>query len=180
LVHGLEFRVFNVNNGIADLFVDGIFVAQDSSVVYSESASDKPTSGASWATWSDQTSLSGTVMRASSASANGGVLYGPYIKTDEHGANMQGASYAVRFRMKISSNAATANVAYLDVCYNLGIVLAQKLVKASDFDSSNAWQTFQLTFDAPATMTYGLEFRVTNLNHAVADVYVDEITVSTN
>jgi hypothetical protein len=181
LVHGLEFRVFNVNNGIADLFVDGISVAQDSSVVYSESASDKQTSGTSWAMWSDQTSLSGTTMRASSASSNGGVLYGPYIKTDEYGANMQGMSYTVRFRMKISSNAVAANVAYLDVCYNIGAgVLAQKWVKASDFDSSNAWQTFQLTFDAPATMTYGLEFRVTNLNNAVADVYVDEVTVSTN
>jgi len=181
LVYGLEFRVFNVNNGVADLFVDGISVAQDSSVVYSESASDKPTSGTSWATWSDQTSLSGTVMRASSASSNGGVLYGPYIKTDEYGADMQGAAYTVRFRMKISSNAATANVAYLDVCYNLGVaVLAQKSVKASDFDSPNTWQTFQLTFDVPTSMTYGLEFRVTNLNNAVADVYVDEITVSTN
>jgi hypothetical protein len=29
-------------------------------------------------------------------------------------------------------------------------------------------------------MTYGLEFRVINLNNAVADVYVDEVTVSTN
>jgi hypothetical protein len=161
------------------LFVDGISVAQDNSVVYSESASSKLTSGASWTAWSDQTSLSGTAMRASSASSNGGVLYGPYIKTDKYGANMQGASYTVRFRMKISSNAAAANVAYLDVCYDAGlVVLAQKWVKASDFDSPNAWQTFQLTFNVPASITYGLEFRVTNLNNAVADVYVDEITVS--
>jgi hypothetical protein len=178
LVHGLEFRVFNVNNGVADLFVDGISVATDSSVVYSQSASDKPASGASWFAWNDQTSLSGTVMRASSTSSNGGVLYGPYIKTDKYGADMQGKSYTVLFRMKISSNAATSSVAYLDVCYNLGVLLAQQLVRASDFDSPNTWQIFQLTFDVPAAMVYGLEFRVTNLNHAVADVYVDEVTVS--
>ena len=178
LVYGLEFRVFNRNNGIADLFVDGISVAKDSSVVYSQSASDKPNSGTSWSEWNDQTSLSGTVMRALSTSSNGDVLYGPYIKTDKYGAEMQGMSYTALFRMKISSNVATDNAVYLDVCCDLGVVLAQELVKASDFDSPNTWQTFQLTFNVPATMVYGLEFRVRNLNYAIADVYVDKITVS--
>jgi hypothetical protein len=178
LVHGLEFRVFNLNNGVADLFVDGITVARDRSVVYSQSASGKPASGASWSVWSDQTSLSGTAVRASSASANGGVLYGPYIKTDTYGADVRGKSYAVLFRMKVSSNVAAVNVLHLDVCYDLGVIIAQKLVNASDFAFSDAWQVFQLTFDVPAEMVHGLEFRVTNLNHAVADVYVDEITVS--
>jgi hypothetical protein len=178
IVHGLEFRVINLNNGIADLFVDGISVAKDNSVVYSQSASDKPNSGLSWSKWNDQTSLSGTVMRAASISSNGGVLYGPYIKNDEYGADMQGIPYAVLFRMKISSNVALTNVLYLDVCYDLGVIIAQKLVKASDFNSPNTWQTFQLTFNVPAAMSYGLEFRVTNLNHAIADVYVDKITVS--
>jgi hypothetical protein len=178
LVYGIEFRVFNCNNGIADLFVDGISVVLDGSVVYSQSAIDKPNSGSSWSEWNDQTSLSGTVMQASSTSSNGDMLYGPYIKTDNYGAEMQGMSYTTLFRMKISSNVATGNAVYLDVCYDLGIILAQKLVKASDFDSPNTWQTFQLTFNVPETMVYGIEFRVRNLNYAIADVYVDKITVN--
>jgi hypothetical protein len=178
LVYGLEFRVINRNNGIADLFVDRISVAVDNSVVYSQSASDKPNSGTSWSKWGDQTSLSGTVMRASSTSSNGEMLYGPYIKTDKYGAEMQGMSYTAVFRMKISSNVATGNSIYLDICYDLGIVLAQEMVKASDFDSPNTWQTFQIIFNVPATMVYGLEFRVRNLNYAIADVCVDKITVS--
>jgi hypothetical protein len=117
-------------------------------------------------------------MIAAASSPNREVLYGPYIKTDKYGADMEGMSYTALFRMKISSNVATANVLYLDVCYDLCIIISQKFVRASDFDSPNTWQIFQLTFNAPEAMVYGLEFRVINLNHAIADVYIDKITVS--
>ena len=178
LDHGLEFRVYNINNDVADLFFEGISLAKDIAVVYNQSARDKPISGTSWMAWSDPTSLSGTAMKASQTVPNGGVLYGPYIKTDGFGADMHGGTYIVRFRMKVSTNNVVGNMAYVDVCYDLGMVIGQMTVVASEFNSPNVWQEFEIIFHAPEIMVHGLEFRIMNLNHESGDLYVDNVVVS--
>ncbi|MFB3889449.1 MAG: hypothetical protein ACE14S_08150 [Candidatus Bathyarchaeia archaeon] len=176
---GLEFRIVNFNSGVADLFIDRITVKKQDFAVFEENASGKPHSAASWSTFSDATSSSGTVMRALADSSNGDFLFGPYLKTDKSGAELFKMPYAVQFRMKTSANAATDYVVYLDVYCNQR-VLAQRSVRASDFNSANAWQVFQLNFSVPAEVADGVEFRVENLNHGIADIYVDTIAVVKN
>jgi hypothetical protein len=119
-------------------------------------------------------------MEASAASPMDGILYGPYITRGWDGVSMLGKPYKATFRLKVSSNAPSNNVLYIDVGYNGGQVLQSRVLKASDFASSNAWQDFMLTFLVPVSLNpyAGLEFRVKNLNTGTTDVYADCITVN--
>jgi subtilisin family serine protease len=178
---GLEFRVENLNNGVADLCVDYISVSPrwNASTAYAEGAYNKQRSGGSWSNVNDPSSWSGIVMKAAASSPNGGCLYGPYISSDWDARSMLGKSYVVSFRLKVSSNLSTDNVVRVDVCYNAGTVLQLMFIKASDFTSSNTWQDFQLAFTTPSYLTYGLEFRVINLNNGVTDIFADQLAVNT-
>jgi len=177
---GLEFRVENLNNGVADLCVDYISVSPrwNASTAYAEGAYNKQRSGGSWSNVNDPSSWSGIVMKAAASSPNSGCLYGPYISSDWNARSMLGKSYVVSFRLKVSSNLATDNVVRVDVCYNAGTVLQLMFIKASDFTSSNTWQDFQLAFTTPSYLTYGLEFRVVNLNNGVTDIFADQLVVN--
>jgi subtilisin family serine protease/outer membrane protein assembly factor BamB len=179
LTYGLEFRVQNWNNGVTDAYVDRISVSHgwNASTVYSEASYDKPQSGGSWFMVSDSSSWSGLVMKASASSANGATLFGPYISTGWDGQSMLGRPYSVTFRLKVSSNASANFISYVDVGYNAGYVLQSMLIRASDFASSNVWQDFKLTFIVPISLTAGLEFRVSNWNNGVTDLFVGKITV---
>lgn len=141
--------------------------------VYSEPASIKPQAGQAWSKVSDPFSLSGTVMKASSLSQNGSILFGPYLSKEYVG--MLGKRYTAVFRCKVGSNSPPDYVVYVDVTYDMVHVLNSLKIKASDFTLSNAWQDFQLSFAAPSNMTLGLEFRVQNLNEGVTDIYIDQI-----
>jgi hypothetical protein len=79
--------------------------------------------------------------------------------------------------LKVSSNLTTDNVVRIDVCYNAGTVLQLMIIKANDFISPNTWQDFQLTFTTPSYLTYGLEFRVINLNNGITDMFADQLSV---
>jgi hypothetical protein len=177
---GLEFRVTNLNNGVADLSVDYVSVSPrwNASTAYAEGAYNKQRSGSSWSNVNDPSSWSGIVMKAAASSPNSGCLYGPYISSDWDARSMLGKSYVVSFRLKVSSNLATDNVVRVDVCYNAGTVLQLMIIKANDFTSSNTWQDFQLAFTTPSYLTYGLEFRVVNLNNGVTDVFADQLLVN--
>ncbi|MGD0329692.1 MAG: hypothetical protein ABSB40_04495 [Nitrososphaeria archaeon] len=95
--------------------------------VYSEAASNKPQSGSSWVKVSDP------------SSANGAMLYGPHISTEQGGGSMLGRQYTAFFKLKVSSNISSSDVVYIDVCCNLGnTVLASARVKTSDL-ASNVW-----------------------------------------
>lgn len=177
---GLEFRIENFNNGIADLSVDYISVSSqwNASTAYVEGAYNKQRFGSSWSNVNDLSSWSGIVTKATASSPNSGCLYGPYISYDWNARSMLGRSYIVTFRLKVSSNLATDNVVRIDVCYNAGTVLQLMIIKANDFTSPNTWQDFQLEFTTPSYLTYGLEFRVTNLNNGITDVFADQISVN--
>ena len=179
LTYGLEFRIRNLNNGITDLFADCIKVRKlwDESTAYMEGAFNKPQSGSSWTKVCDYSSWSGQVMKASVASVNDGWLYGPYITTEWSGESMLGRSYTAFFRLKVTNRTSTSNVVYIDVCCNAGAVLSSMSIKASDFSSSNTWQSFPLTFTVPGSLLAGLEFRVRNLNNGVTDVFADQMRI---
>jgi len=179
LTQALEFRVKNLDNGVADVFVDRISICEawDASIVYAEAAVNKPQSGGSWVSVSDDFSWSGLVMKASASSLNGDFLFGPYIDTELQGKSILGKQYVATFRLKASSNQLTSDVLYVDVSYDLGRVLNSSLIKASDFSSPDVWQDFQLAFSVPSSLNYGLELRIKNLNNGVADVFVDYISV---
>lgn len=180
LTHGLEFRVMNLNNGITDIYVDQILVekAWNASTVYFEGAYNKFQSGNSWSKVNDFSSLSGIVLKASVESQNDDCLYGPYITKAWDQTSLLSKPYTVTFRLKISANLSTINVAYIDVCYNHGTVIQSMMIKASDFASSNAWQDFQLSFIVPSSLVYGLEFRVINTNKGITELFFDYIFVS--
>ena len=145
--------------------------------VYVESAAAKLQLSSSWVEVSDVSSWSETAMKASSSSPNNGWLYGPYITSESNGTTMLGRSYIVRFMLRVSSNLSPSNVFYVDVCCNLGLVLASRSIKGSDFAASDSWQSFELSFTVPNTLTSGLEFRVMNKNHGITDVYVDQVQI---
>lgn len=180
LNQGLEFRVVNLNQGFADVSIDKIAVlrAWEVSTVFVESAFDKLQSGASWVKVQDSSSYSGLVMKASSASPNGGCLFGPYITTEWNGGTMLGKSYTVTFRLKASSNLSADELVCVDIAYNAGSILKSLRLGMNDFRSPNVWQDFNLNFTVPSSLAYGLEFRVTNLNNGVTDICVDRIVVS--
>lgn len=148
------------------------------SPVYEEEATSKPQSGNSWALTNDSSSTSGQVMMASVNSSNGGCLFGPYLPTQTSDGNMSGKPYNAIFTLKVTSNVSSSVVASIDVAYNSGSILQSMQVKGSDFTSSGAWQDFNLTFVVPSSLTYGLEFRITNLNHGTTDVFADCIFVT--
>ena len=50
---------------------------------------------------------------------------------------MLGKTYMATFRLKASSNSSSSNVVYVDVCCNLGEVLASRSIKGSDFAASD-------------------------------------------
>jgi len=177
---GLEFRVENLNSGVADLCVDYINVSPrwNASIAYAEGAYNKQRFGSSWSNVNDPSSWSGIVMKAAASAPNSGCLYGPYVSSDWDAGSMLGKSYAVNFRLKISSNLSTDNVVRVDVCYNAGTVLQLMFIKASDFASSDTWQGFQLAFTTPSYLTYGLEFRFINLNNGVTDIFADQLVVN--
>jgi hypothetical protein len=181
LTYGLEFRVQNLNSGFEDLFADVITIVRwgDSSVVFTESAVDKPQSAydASWSKVSDSSSFSGLVMKASISSANDNWLYGPYITSDSAGRPLSGKPYVAVFRLKVSANPSTNTVAYVDVAYDTGIILQSMQIRANGFAHAYFWQDFNLSFNVPSTLNAGLEFRVQNLNNNVTDLSVDTITV---
>lgn len=176
---GLEYRIENFNNGIADLCVDYISVSPhwNASTAYVEGAYNKQRLGSSWSTVNDPSSWSGIVMKASASSPNTGCLYGPYISSDWDARSMLGKSFMATFRLKVSSNLTTDNVVRIDVCYNAGTALQPMIIKANDFTSSNTWQDFQVEFTTPSYLTYGLEFRVINLNNGITDLFADQISV---
>ncbi|MCJ7760400.1 hypothetical protein MUP59_04575, partial [Candidatus Bathyarchaeota archaeon] len=180
LIYGLEFRVRNLNSGVADVLVDYICVSQgwSTSTIYFEGAMNKPRSGSAWSMVSDSSSWSGLVMGASASSSNGGCLFGPYITQGWDGKSMLGKPYIASFKLKVSSNAFVGTVAYIDVGYNAGPSLQSLQIRASDFASSNTWQDFKLTFIVPSSLIAGLEFRVVNWNSGLTDLYADYITVS--
>jgi hypothetical protein len=181
MTYGLEFRVRNLNNGLADVYADYISIERqwNASSVYFEAAYGKQVTGSSWLKVIDSSSISGTVVKASSSSSNGAWLYGPYIRQDSQGGSMLGKPYTANLRLKVSLNTSPNNVAYIDVCCNASATIIQsRTLKASDFSSPNTWQDFQLSFVTPNTMTAGLEFRAKNLNNGVADLCVDYINVS--
>lgn len=180
LTAGLEFRVINFNNGVADVYVDKITVDQrySADTTYSESAYNKYQSGNSWFSMSDSFSYSGLVMKAPITSTNGGCLYGPYISVGWDQESMLGRAYVATFRLKVSSNLTPSDVVYIDIACNEGTVLQSSAIKAMDFASSNVWQDFQLTFVVPTSLTYGLEFRVINFNHDATDIFADYISIN--
>ncbi len=177
---GLEFRVFNLNHGVADVFVDYVDISPrwNASTAYAEGAYNKQRLGSSWFNVNDPSSWSGIVMKAAASSPNNDWLYGPYISSDWNARSMLGKSYVVSFRLKVSSNLSTDNVVRIDVCYNAGTVLQLMIIKANDFTSPNTWQDFQIAFTTPSYVTYGLEFRVTNLNNGVTDLFADQLLVN--
>jgi hypothetical protein len=184
LTYGLEFRVMSLNGGITDLYIDKIALQKewDASTVYLESAHNKPKKAygtpVSWSEFIDASSWSNIVLGASASNASGSWLYGPYITTGLDGQSLLGKSFYAVFRLKVSSNLRTDDVAYIDVCCEQGnVILNSKEVRASDFASSDSWQDFQLTFTVPNSLTYGLEFRMVNLNSNVTDLSVDIITI---
>lgn len=186
LTSGIEFRVENLNNGVTDVYVDRITVYRgwNAPTVYVEAAYNKPKiaygNPVSWFRLTDASSYSGIVLKAAASSTSGSWLYGPYIKTGLDGQSLQGKSLKAAFRLKVLSNLRTDNVAYIDVSCEQGtVILNSKTVRASDFASADSWQDFQLTFTVPSSLTYGLEFRMVNLNNGVTDVSVDTITVNT-
>ncbi len=90
---------------------------------------------------------------------------------------MLGGQYTAFFKLKVSSNLTSREVAYINVCCNNGAtVLASARVKADDL-ASNVWQCYQLNYVVPNSMTNGLEFRVQNFNYGVTDVYIDQIQI---
>jgi hypothetical protein len=145
---------------------------------YFEISANKLQSGSSWFKVTDPSAQYGIVMKTSASSPNEDTLFGPYISTDLKGESMLGKSYNVHFRLKVSSNASASDVAYIDVAYNGGFFLTSKLIKASNFTLPNSWQDFQLTFTVPSSLTYGLEFRLKNLNHDVTDLSFDCVYVT--
>ena len=145
--------------------------------VYVENASDKYQSASSWIEASDVSSWSGTPMKTSSSSTNNDCLYGPYITTEFNGTSMLGKPYNVSFLLKILSNSSANNVAYVDVCCNLGEVLASRLIRGTDFAAPDSWQSFELSFTVPSSLSSGLEFRVINQNNGITDVYADQIQI---
>jgi len=178
----LEFRIKNLNTGIADLYADCITITQawDVSTVYFEGAFNKRVYGSSWSATNDVSSFSGTVMRASASSPMDGILYGPYISNEWGGQSMMGNEYEATFRLKVSSNVAPNNMLYIDIGYNGGQVLQSRALKANDFTSSSVWQDFKLTFTVPFSLNpaCALEFRVRNLNTGITDAFADCITIT--
>jgi hypothetical protein len=177
--YGLEFRVLNLNHGVTDIYVDKIEVERllNDSTAYIESAYNKQQYGSSWTKVSDSSSYSGSVMKAQASSSNGGCLFGPYIMADWSGQAMLGEPFATTFRLKTSSVTSSNDLVNVDICYNAGTVLQSMTIKANDFAAPNTWQDFKISFITPKTMTYGLEFRVRNLNDGLVDIYVDYISV---
>jgi hypothetical protein len=180
LTYGLEFRIISLNTGVTDVYADKITVDPEwnASTTYLESAYNKFQSGNSWSKASDSSSFSGAVMKASVNSPNGGCLFGPYIYAGWDQESMIGRAYTATFRLKVSSNLAASDVVSIDVACNAGTVLQSLRIKATDFVSSNAWQDFKLTFVVPSSLTYGLEFRITNLNHGTTDIFADYISIN--
>jgi len=190
VTHGLEFRVKNLNNGLADVYVDCMSVDRqwNASSIYVEAAYNKqqtsewqfwpPFYGSSWARVLDPPSASGLVMKASENSTNGGCLFGPYVNVGWDQESMLGRAYVASFRLKVSSNMAGSDVVSIDVACNAGSVLQSMRIKAMDFASSDTWQDFRLTFIVPSSLTNGLEFRVTNLNHGTTDIFADCISIT--
>jgi hypothetical protein len=180
LTYGLEFRIVNINQGVADVYVDRITVGEGWNLVttYLESAYDKPQSGSSWTDIIDASSFSGKAIMASISSPNDGRLYGPYMSVGWDEESMLGRNFTAIFRLKVSSNSAASDVVSIDVAYNAGTVLQSLKIKATDFTSSNTWQDFPLTFTVPTSLTYGLEFRVININHGTTDIFADCISIN--
>jgi hypothetical protein len=180
LNNGLEFRIINLNSGVADVYVDKMTVDQrwTADTAYLESAYNKYQSGNSWLNITDSSASSGLVMKASITSPNGGCLFGPYTSVGWNQESMLGRAYVATFRLKVSSNLAANDVLSIDVACNAGTVLQSIRIKATDFVSSNAWQDFKLTFVVPSSLTYGLELRITNLNHGTTDVFADYIFIT--
>jgi len=92
-------------------------------------------------------------MKAVLNSTNGDILYGPYIITEPSGTSMLGRTYTASFRLKVSSNAYASSVVCIDVSYNLGPVLTGRLIKANEFAASGAWQSFDLIFTVPYSLS---------------------------
>jgi hypothetical protein len=180
LTYGLEFRIINLNSGVADVYVDKTSVEQGwaADTAYLESAYNKYQSGNSWLNITDSSSSSGLVMKAPITSPNGDCLFGPYTSVGWNQESMLGRAYVATFRLKVSSNLAANDVFSIDVACNAGTVLQSIRIKATDFVSSNAWQDFKLTFVVPSSLTYGLEFRITNLNHGTTDIFADYISIN--
>jgi hypothetical protein len=164
-----HYSIFGVNQGF-----------HEGDLTYLQVASDKPQSGDAWFGVDDYSSWSGVVMKASANSSNGDVLFGPYITSGWDGVSILGKSYRAVFSLKVSSNLSSSDVVCVEVAYNAGCILKSMRIKASDFNSSDAWQDFQLTFTVPDSLNYGLEFRVKNLNSRITDVYVDQIFIRAN
>jgi hypothetical protein len=184
LTYGLEFRVMNLNGGITDLYIDKIELQKEwnDSTVYLEGAYNKPKiaygNPVAWSQQIDSSSWSGIILKAPASSASGSWLYGPYITTGLDGQSLLGKSFKAVFRLKVLSNLRTDDVAYIDVSCEQGkVILDSEKVRASDFASSDGWQDFQFAFTVPSSLTYGLEFRLVNLNNNVADLSVDIITI---
>jgi hypothetical protein len=177
LSQGLEFRVTNLNNGTADLYVDYIQIEADTSTVFLESAQNKPQSGSSWVDVVDAESWSGIAMKASASSLNGGCLFGPYITFGKNGYSLLNKTLQVIFRLKVASNLSSSDVFCVDVAYNAGSILTSMSIKANAFEASNIWQDFELNFTAPESLTQGLEFRIQNMNNGITNVFVDRISL---
>jgi hypothetical protein len=180
LTCGLEFRIVSFNTNVTDVYADKITVDPEwnASTTYLESAYNKFQSGNSWSKLSDPSSSSGLVMKASRDSTNGGCLFGPYTYVGWDHESMLGRAYVATFRLKVSSNLAGSDVVSIDVACNTGFVLQSVRIKATDFASSDAWQDFRLTFVVPSSLTYGLEFRITNLNHGTTDIFADCVSIT--
>jgi hypothetical protein len=180
LTCGLEFRIVSFNTNVTDVYADKITVDPEwnASTTYLESAYNKFQSGNSWSKLSDPSSSSGLAMKASKNSTNRGCLFGPYIHVGWDQESMLGRAYVATFRLKVSSNLPGSDVVNIDVACNAGFVLQSVRIKATDFASSDAWQDFRLTFVVPTSLIYGLEFRITNLNHGTTDIFADCISTT--
>ena len=167
-------------NGFADSPRDGdtyTIVATDPNIAYHEAAKNKIQQGKTWSPVKDNTAWADTCMTAFRTAPNGKALYGPYIFRGEDRRPLANKIYVVHYRLKSTSNDLPLDVATIDVTYNLNSTIVKKTIKASDFHAPNTWQSFQLTFTAPASLNYGIEFRIINLNNGITDLSVDSILV---
>jgi hypothetical protein len=94
------------------------------------------------------------------------LVYGPY-------EFFRPAEYEVRFRMKRGDASTEVEVATIDVYGNASGVLALGAIESNEFEETNKYQDFLLTFQNPAPQA--LQFRVHFLG--VADLWVDKIMV---
>jgi hypothetical protein len=132
---------------------------------------DQFVQGNSGSVVNDPDALNGKALRGLVDTNAAGAWYGPYT----YDLPITKA-YRAYFRLKTDNNAATAEVARLDVVVDGGTtILGVKRLRGTDFRAANSYQEFYVDFFYEGAITNGLEFRVAY--EATASLWLDRILV---